>query len=195
MAKITGQLQAIITKSFGNGGDAVFIKVNNTEYKFGKYAPRGFAEGDWVEFDASSRVNGQYTNWTADYKTLRKADPSARGNPSPEPVPEQQARPARGSGYTSTGNDDRQEIISKQAALNTGFNLFSKLVDLGAIVPPAAVKKNGLYDFYMAAFHNEAAKCFKLSTGKDWDIAKATEKPEDDFSEEVGDIDNGGESW
>lgn len=195
MAKITGQLQDIFTKSFGNGGEAVYIKVNNTEYKFGKFAPRGFAAGDWVEFEATSRVNGQYTNWAADYKSLRKSDPAARGNPSPEPVPEQQARPARGSGYTSTGNDDRQEIISKQAALNTGFNLFSKLVDLGAIVPPAAVKKNGLYDFYMAAFHGEAAKCFKLSTGKDWDIAKATENPEDDFSEEVSDIDNGGESW
>ncbi len=193
MAKITGQLQAIVTKNFGNGGDAVFIKVNNTEYKFGKYAPRGFAEGDWVEFDASSRQNGQYTNWTADYKTLRKAQ--AGSNPSPEPMDAGPQRPARGSGFTATGNDERQEIISKQAALNTGFNLFSKLVELGAITPPASVKKNGLYEFYEAAFHNEAAKCFKLSTGKDWDIAKATAKEEDDFSDDVGDIDNGGESW
>lgn len=195
MAKVTGQLQEVLTKKFGNGGEAVYIKVNNTEYKFGKYAPRGFTAGDWIEFDAQSKPNGQYMNWSADYKTLRKVDAGSTGNPNPEPIDAGPQRPARGSGFNSTGNDERQEIISKQAALNTGFNLFSKLVDLGAIVPPAAVKKGGLYDFYMAAFHSEAAKCFKLSTGKDWDIDKATAKPEDDFSDDVSDIDNAGESW
>lgn len=195
MSKVTGQLQEITTKNFNNGGSAVYIKVNNTEYKFGKFAPRGFAEGDWVEFDAQSKPNGQYMNWSADYKTLRKAQPGS--NPNPEPMdagPSQ--RPARTGGFNATANDERQEIISKQAALNTGFNLFSKLVELGAITPPASVKKNGLYEFYEAAFHNEAAKCFKLSTGKDWDIAKAAAPTEkDDFSDEVADIDNGGDAW
>lgn len=194
MAKINGQLQDIYEKSFGNGGTAAYIKVNGVEYKFGKFKPRGFEAGDWVEFEASSRQNGQYTNWTADYKTLRKSDPGSRGNSAPEPIADS-PRPARGGGFNSTGNDERQEIISKQAALNTGFNLFSKLVELGAITPPASVKKNGLFDFYVAAFHEQAAHCFKLSTGKDWDIAKATAAPEDDFSDDVGDIDNGGEAW
>lgn len=188
MSKIIGQLEAIITKSFGNGGDAVFIKVNNQEYKFGKFAPRGFSEGDWVEFDATSRQNGQYTNWTADYKTLRKSTP---GTPNPTPEPAAAKNTSGKGGYNSTGNDDRQEIISKQAALNTGFNLFSKLVELGAIVPPTAVKKNGLYDFYKEAFHNEAAQCYKLSTGKTWDISVKEEEPKDDFSDELPE----GEGW
>ncbi|WQZ00943.1 hypothetical protein [Stenotrophomonas phage StenR_269] len=184
MAKIVGQLTDIVTKQFRNGGEAVYIVVNGTEYKFGKFAPRGFSKGDYVEFEAVSKPNGAYENWAADYKTLRKSDASAAGNSNPEPIPQRGAAPARG-GYSPTGNDERQEIISKQAALNTGYNIFKTLVDLGAIVPPAAVKKNGLYDFYKVAFLEEAAKCYKLSTGKVWDI-----NPADD-TEVVDDFDEG----
>ena len=181
MAKVTGQLQGIITKTFNNGGSAVFIKVNNTEYKFGKFPPKNVNEGDWVEFEATSTQNGNYTNHAADYKTFRKSAAGAGAAPNPSPAP---MTPARGGG---SFGDDRQEIISKQAALNTGFNVFSKMVELGAISPPSSVKKAMLYDFYMNAFHNEAARSYKLSTGKDWDIAEAN-KPAaepDDFDDEL----------
>ena len=180
MAKVIGQLQGIITKTFGNGGSAVYIKVNNTEYKFGKFPPKNVGEGDWVEFEASTTQNGNYTNHQADYKTFRK---SSGGGATPTPAPAPMA-PVRASG--GSFGDDRQEIISKQAALNTGFNIFSKLVDLGAIAPPSSVKKAQLYDFYMAALHNEAGKCYKLSTGKEWDIAAAA-KPLADVDDFVDD--------
>lgn len=181
MSKVTGQLQGITTKTFSNGGSAVYIRVNNTDYKFGKYPPKNVNEGDWVEFEATSVPNGNFTNHTADYKTFRKSAVGAGTAPNPSPAP---MTPARGGG---SFGDDRQEIISKQAALNTGFNVFSKMVELGAITPPSSVKKAMLYDFYMSAFHNEAARSYKLSTGKDWDIAEAT-KPvatPDDFSDEL----------
>lgn len=177
MAKVIGQLQEVYEKQMGNYGSAVFIKVGNTEYKFGKFPPKA-QPGDWVEFEATSKQNGNYTNHSADYKTFRKSSAPAGGaapTPAPTPMP-----PVRSGGGFS---DDRQEVISKQAALNTGFNIFSKLVDLGAITPPSSVKKAQLYDFYMAALHNEAAKCYNLSTGKKWDIEAAI-KPQaevDDF--------------
>ena len=181
MAKVIGQLQEVYEKQMGNFGSAVFIKVGNTEYKFGKFPPKA-QPGDWVEFDSTSKQNGNYTNHAADYKTFRKTTAQA-GGAAPNPAPAPMA-PVRASG--GSFGDDRQEIISKQAALNTGFNIFSKLVDLGAIAPPSSVKKAQLYDFYMAALHNEAGKCYKLSTGKEWDIAAAA-KPlaeVDDFVDE-----------
>lgn len=187
--KVVGQVEKLFEK---NAGSFTYwaLQVNNTEYRVGKYSPRGIAVGDWVEFEAASKQNGNYTNWTADYKTLRKSAPGSAGSgPAQESIAQQ--APAQRS-YQSTGNDERQEIISKQAALNTGFNLFSKLVELGAITPPTAVKKNGLYEFYTAAFHAEAAKCFKLSTGKTWDIDdKPEEAEQDDFSDDLPE----GDAW
>lgn len=181
MAKVTGQLTEIKTKTFGNGGSAVYIYVNGTEYKFGNYPPKNVAAGDWVEFEATSKQNGNYTNHQADYKTFRKTTPGdGPANPNPAPM-----TPVRSAGGGNFG-DDRQEIISKQAALNTGFNIFSKMVDLGAITPPSSVKKAMLYDFFMAALHEQAAKCYNLSTGKTWDIA-AESKPiaeVDDFADD-----------
>lgn len=181
MAKVIGQLQEVYEKQMGNFGSAVFIKVNNTEYKFGKFPPKA-QPGDWVEFDSTSKQNGNYTNHSADYKTFRKSSAPAGGaapTPAPAPMP-----PVRGG--SGGFSDDRQEVISKQAALNTGFNIFSKLVDLGAITPPSSVKKAQLYDFFMAALHAEAAKCYHLSTGKKWDIEAAI-KPAaevDDFADD-----------
>lgn len=197
MAKIVGQLSDIVTKQFRNGGDAVYIVVNSTEYKFGKYAPRGFSKGDFVEFEATSKPNGQYENWTADYKTLRKVDASAVGNTAPAPAFDNRAGnspSAAGSGRAGNFGDDRQETISKQAALNTSHAFFKAMVDAGAITPPTSVKKGQLLTWYKEVWHAEAAACYKLATGKTWDISpdKEAAPDADDF---VQDELPSGDSW
>lgn len=181
--KMTGQLESIYEKSFGNGGTAAFIKVNGMEFKFGKYPPKGFAEGDFVEFEYTERQNGNYTNRQADYKTFRKSTAGAGGGSAPQQQgmgkPQAPARAAGGYG------DDRQETISKQAALNTSLTFLNKMVDVGAIVPPSSVKKAQLLEWFTMAWHTEAAKCYNLSTGKVWDIMQEDAPSEDESEQEV----------
>lgn len=178
MAKIVGHLESIFTKSFANGGDAVFIKVGGIDYKFGKYAPRGFAEGDFVEFEAQGKSNGQYTNWTADYKTLRKSDPAAAGNPAPQPSPQPR-------GFTPTSNDERQETISRQAAFNTSLAFVKMAIEAGAIAVPTKVKKDQLLDFYTTVVDHCAMQFYAKSTGKTWTIEEPKAKEADEFEDQL----------
>lgn len=180
--KIVGKLDKINEETFGNGGSAFFLHVNGQKYKFGKFAPRGFSDGDWVEFEATSKQNGNYTNWTADYKTLRKSNPQQGGTP-PQDTGAVERAPAKG--FNPTGNDERQETISRQAAFNTAIAAAKLMQDAGAVTIPAKAKKEGVVQFYIELIDTLATNFYNKSTGKTWVIEKEGEAAEDEGESEV----------
>lgn len=167
--KISGKIQYLNERD-GKYGKSYNIKVDGTTYYLkGKYPPRGIDAGDFVEFEVE--YNGNYPNVAQG--TLRKVE----GVSAPPPS----AAPATKAAYKAANSyDDRQDVISKQAALNTAlaFLEFAKANDK---LPVPAAKGAG-YGYLKTVWLQEAAALYELNTGKVWelpetDVEEAPPKP------------------
>lgn len=147
-------------------GKMYSIKVGGTNYGVGKYPPRGISEGDMVEFGVS--WNGNYAN--VERGTLRKVE----GSTAPPAAPAARG----GGGPQKVGSyDDRQTVISKQAALNTALGFLEFALKAEKLPVPAA--KNQGFGYLRTLWMEEAAKLYELNTGEVWEM------PEDDIEEEA----------
>lgn len=151
MSEVQGYIDFLDERqtSFGTMYD---IKVNGTKYGAGKFKPKGVAKGDYVKFTAEQR--GQYWNVKGAIQKLDK--------------PAGVAAPARSSG--SVGGDDRQVVISKQAALNTSLAFVEVLTAHGAVPMPAKIAQDKKADLLERIVFDYAAKFYKFSTGNDLEI-------------------------
>jgi hypothetical protein len=127
-------------------------------YGFGKYPPKNFKVGDYIEFEAD--VSGKFPKM--DYKSVRVIEPPS------EPVA---PSTARSNGYAGKGggfNDDkRQEVISKQAARNSAIAMFGELRQLGAVpTGKAKASPSELFDLYIGIVDDLTQKYFDYSMGK-----------------------------
>ena len=137
--------------SFGTMYD---IKVNGTKYGLGKFKPKGIAQGDYVSFTAEQK--GKY--WNVKSGSLSKLD-------KPAAV---EAPKASGNSYNSF--DNRQTIISKQAALNTSLTFVKLLQDAGALPMPAKVAKDKQADLIEQIVMEYAGKFYHFSTGETLEV-------------------------
>lgn len=145
-------------------GTMYSIKVGGTNYGVGKFAPRGIAQGDMVEFDVE--YNGNWPNVARG--TLRKAEGSA---------PAQAGPPTKAAPMKVNSYDDRQTVISKQAALNTAL-AFLEFAHKAEKLPIPAAKNQG-FGYLRTLWLEEAAKLYELNTGEEWEL------PEEDIEEEA----------
>ena len=138
------------------------IKVGGEYYSIGKYAPRGIGQGDNVEFEIE--YNGNFKNVAKG--TLRKLEASVAPPTSTSK-----------SFKAASSFDDRQDVISKQAALNTAlaFLEFAKANE----TLPVPKQKNAGYGYLKTIWLKEAAELYELNTGKVWDL------PEENVEEEA----------
>ena len=179
--KIVGQVQRVEQKNFRNGGSAYYLHVEGREYRVGNYPPRDVSDGDWVEFEADAKQNGQYTNYSVVPRTLRKSAPQAQQNPAPRTgdfAASQQPRK-----YEPF--DERQEIISKQAALNTASGFVNMCVANGMLPFAANTKAANKIDLLRTWWLDEAAKVYNLTTGRAWAIGDGTGTVEADEPDEA----------
>lgn len=146
-------------------GKMYSIKVGGTNYGVGKYPPRGIEQGDMVEFGVS--WNGNYAN--VERGTLRKAE---GGSAPPPSAPAGRSGPQKVNSY-----DDRQTVISKQAALNTALSFLELALKAEKLPVPAA--KNQGFGYLRTLWMEEAAKLYELNTGEEWEM------PEEDIEEEA----------
>lgn len=120
----------------------------------GKFKPKGAEEGEYYKYEFT--VNGNFKNLTAG--SLSKQDKPAGVS----------AAPATKS-YGSYGGDQRQTVISKQAALNSALTFVTLLNAAGALpiakkeltTDKAADALLGVVDHYTDVF-------YKQSTGEDF---------------------------
>lgn len=156
--QIQGYVQEIRTKTT-KIGPMYDLVVNGDSYGVGKYAPRDINKGDYVEFVMEQ--NGNFRN--VGRGTLRKLEASAGAVPQAAPV--RQAVPS--------SFDDRQIVISKQAALNTAIAFVEMAVKAGALSLPEGKAKG--YGVLEQAVFEQAAKFHLFSTGTKVEIPDASE--------------------
>lgn len=154
--EIQGYIQFLDEKTTSYG--AMYdIKVNGTKYGLGKFKPKGVAVGDYVKFEGVQK--GQY--WNVKPGTLQKLDAPAATTP-----------PTAAKGG-SNSFDNRQVIISKQAALNTSISFVKTLADAGALPIPAKVASDKKADLIEQIVMEYAGKFYHFSTGDELEIPTA----------------------
>lgn len=147
MAKVIGVVQDIRsrTTSYGEMYDVV---VDGNSYGNGKYSPRGITTGDTVEFDVE--IKGNFKNIAP--RSLRKVDPSR--------VPQQSAQSIEQKVRSMPPSDaQKQQIISRQAALNTAVAHVSAMLRAECVPLPNKVADrmsyvNSLVLAFASGFHN-----------------------------------------
>lgn len=159
MATITGVIESITARPT-RVGDMYDVTVNGRKYGNGKFAPRGFKAGDMVTFDYEEKPNGQYMNYNIVPRTMRAAEGQSQ-QASPAPVVRQTV--------SSTGGvDRRQEIISKQSAMNTALTLIGLQLQHGALKLPA--KTADAYTVLNNLMAATVARVYSLNTGDTWNL-------------------------
>lgn len=154
--KIRGRVEYINEyDAKSKSGKRYSLKVDGTNYGVGIYPPRGIEQGDTVEFEVE--YNGNWPNVARG--TLRKIEGGAPARSSP---------PSRTASPKANAFDDRQDIISKQAALNTAL-AFLELANKNETLPVPKSKNQG-YGYLRTLWMQEAARLYELNTGKEWVI-------------------------
>lgn len=158
--QVQGQVQDIKGKQT-KVGEMFDLKVNGDYYGVGKYPPRDVGVGDYVEFVMEQ--NGNFRN--VGRGTLRKID---------KPVGAPAAPTTQKVGMSW---DDKQTVISRQAALNTSIAFVKMAVDAGAVKLPTVVSAQ--YDALEAMVLEQASRFHEFSTGQpaDSDLETPTTKP------------------
>lgn len=157
-AQVSGIVSEIKAKAT-RVGDMYDVIVNGVAYGHGKYPPRGVNPGDYVTFQAETKQNGNYTNHNIVPRTLRVDD-----KPSSEAVSAAKAATA----VTVAAGDKRQEVISKQANINSALQLVSIYLQNGAFKLPA--KPADAFTAISALVSDTAAKLYSVTTGEKWDL-------------------------
>lgn len=161
-------LQAIEEKetSVGKMYDLVFSDGNRVGA--GKFKPKGVEVGDYVSYGITMR--GQYKNLAPG--SMRKLPPPA-GVSAPAPA----TAPTRGGGYGGQSNDKRQEIISKQAALNSALAFVGHLIAADALPIPKSAKSDKKADLLEDVLMHYTAKYYNLATGETYELPEEETSP------------------
>lgn len=142
---LQGYIQAVKEKQtkFGVMYDMV---IDGTTYGVGKFAPKGFAAGDYVSFDATQK--GQY--WNLVPGSIAKVAAPAGVSAPPKMEPSRITR-------------DKQDVISRQSALNSALQHVSNLIAAGAIPagttvkgPKMADKIDAITAYYTEIFYEQS---------------------------------------
>lgn len=170
--RISGQLSQVKAKqtSFGEMYDLI---VNGQSYGLGKYPPRGIKAGDFVTLEFEQKGN---------YKNVVKGSLRLDDNPAPQtaPAPAAAAPTAYAGKSAYVPFDERQEIISKQAAMNTALSLCTLAQTAGAVQFTKTAKPSDILGLVHQWVLETAQQVYKLTTGRDWDA------PEGALSAAVG---------
>lgn len=176
---VTGTIERIEARPVPGYGTFYDLIVDGQKYGNGKFAPRDVKEGDVVSFEYETTQRGQYTNHNIKARSLRKVEGGAAAQASPKVAqPAAAAAPVR---QPYTAFDERQEIISKQAALNTAIALGTLAVEAGAVLVNKTAKDNEKLTLVHNWIMEEAARIFRQTTGREWDVqlAEGIETPKE----------------
>lgn len=132
-------------------GERWYVHVNGQRLLIGKFQPKGLAEGDYVTYETEQ--NGQYTNLKNG--TMQKAAPPAGAEKPTPPKP-------------SSIKTDRQDVISRQAALNSAQAFLTFLASQEAL--PVTKAKSKDPDMYEAMLMEYTAKFYHINTLSEYEI-------------------------
>lgn len=166
---MSGVIQAIIARETRAG---VFydVQVNGKKYGHGKFPPRDVKEGDFVTFEVDVKQNGQYTNYDIKRGTLRRDDGSAEKIAQAESYKPAAPRMEGGGKREYVPFDERQQIISTQAAVNTALEFCSLCASQSVLPALGTAKAADKLSLMRQWVLDEAGRFYKVSTGRDLDL-------------------------
>lgn len=156
MAKISGVVQEV-QQYDTKVGKMWNVVVGGEKYGNGKYEPR-CAAGDVIEFEVS--YNGNYKNVAP--KTLVVTGKSAE-------TPKPSTAPSSGGGF-----DARQDVISRQAALNSALEFVGLMASSGMLPIAASAKAGAKIEALEALVRKYTADFHLQSTGKEMPFPAAS---------------------
>jgi hypothetical protein len=130
------------------------VYVDNKNLGGSKFPPKGIAQGDYVQYEIETNAKG-YEQIKAGslQKVAAPAGVAAPAAPTPSAI-----------------SLDRQDVISRQAALNSALAFVDILVKAEAIPDGKTLTPAKKADKLKAILLGYAAEFFHLSTGAEYDI-------------------------
>lgn len=132
-------------------GERFYVHVNGHRLMAGKFKPN-LAVGDFVQFETEQ--NGQYTNLAKGSSFQKVEAPAGVAAPTPPKA--------------TTIGIDRQDVISRQAALNSALQFVQILTANDAIPLPKTKAKDA--DMLMSIVLKYTADLYHLNTMTEYEI-------------------------
>lgn len=155
-----GFIQSIDQKQTSVGTMYDFV-IDGRKLGAGKFPPKGFSAGDYVNYEVEQR--GNFLNLKAG--SMSKATP-----PAGVPVPPSPA--ATGASANTAAvfakQDAKDEAYSRGASANTAIALLKILADQGALPLPAKATKDKSADLIYDIFKEYTGRIYKLTTGREF---------------------------
>jgi hypothetical protein len=176
MAQVSGKVNQIKSKPT-QYGEMFDVVINGESYGMGKFAPRGINPGDYVslEFEQKGNFRNVVKGSLRKDETPRDVATPSVGPSAASPAPYNAGR----APYVPF--DERQEMISKQSALNTALTFCKLASDNQAVPMPKGVKEADKLGLLYQWVLDTAGTLYNLSTGRDWAMpetsASTIEKP------------------
>ena len=168
MTQASGIISAVNCKNT-QFGDLYELQVNGKNYKYGKFAPRDVAQGDFITFEFETKQNGQYTNYSIVRGSIRKDS---------APAPAAVAAAVAETREVVTAQSKKDLAYSRGASLNSALNLVQLQVAAGGLKFPATAKATDIYTLVDTLVLDTAARLFKLINGDDWDVGPGAASPQ-----------------
>ena len=149
-------VQGIVEKINCNANGFYGVKLGETWYGAGKYAPK-FNEGDEVSFGYT--MNGKYANM--DFKSVNVVTAAAEAAPLPTPAT---SPPAKASGGTNWDLKDKR--ITYLASRKDALALIDVLIAADALVLPGGTKKAERYQAVCAMVNDTTQEMYSEIYGE-----------------------------
>ena len=154
--QITGFLQEVKGKETRFGTFYSLVVGGKTYDTGSKFPPKGFTAGDYVSFEVAKNDRG--------YETIKAGSLSKQQAPAGVSPPTPPA--------ASVIAMDRQDVISRQAALNSALTMVGLIVQVGGIPESKTTTAAQKADQVDAMVMSYMQRFFKLSTGAEYEMAE-----------------------
>lgn len=165
MATVRGYLNDIDARSTKFGTYYALVVDGKKHDTGSKFPPKGVAVGDYITFETKQNDRG--------YETMVQGSLSKASAPAGVTPAVAAAAVAQASG------PDRQEIISKQAALNSALAMANLLVAGGGVPVGKTATPAKVAELLEAIVMSYTAKFYRYATGQEYEL------PEDDAAAAV----------
>lgn len=153
-----GYISEIVAKDTRAGKMYDFV-IDGRKIGAGKFPPKGFQAGDYVEYGITE--NGNFLNLTPG--SMKKLA-APQGVAAPASPTANAAKTTAGGAFSSY--DSKQDTIARQAAANTALALMQVMVAADALPVPKTGKNKT--DIVEAVFREYTAKIYQMSTGNEY---------------------------
>lgn len=176
MSNVTGVVQEIATRSVAGGKTAYNVVVAGQAYGAGLYAPK-CKQGDYVTFEVDE---------SRGYKNVARGTLRVSANKPPAEAVAEAAATAPRTNSAGGSFDNRQDVISRQAALNSAIAAFGAIAQADAAGLPKTDTKGKRLEAALTIIEELRSRFYEDSTGLEWKDISPSKKGETSVEDQDG---------